>query len=36
MSAVVGIAPDEIQIGMPVRAKIQGEGADAVLLFEPA
>lgn len=35
MSSVIGMDPEDVQIGMPVRAKIQGEGAEAVLLFEP-
>jgi uncharacterized OB-fold protein len=36
MSRVVGIAADEVRIGMAVSAKIIHEGEAAVLVFEPA
>jgi uncharacterized OB-fold protein len=36
MSSVVGMPADEVRIGMPVRAKIEGSGPSAILLFEPA
>ncbi|GAA4759376.1 OB-fold domain-containing protein [Sphingomonas daechungensis] len=36
MSNVVGVAPNQIHIGMPVRATIRGRGTNAILLFEPA
>ncbi|MGP3791540.1 Zn-ribbon domain-containing OB-fold protein [Pseudomonas sp. B392_1p] len=37
MSRVEGIAPEEVRIGMAVRAKVAGDDpAAAVLVFEPA
>jgi uncharacterized OB-fold protein len=36
MSRVEGIAPEEVRIGMPVRAKIVREGERPLLVFEPA
>jgi uncharacterized protein len=36
MSRVEGIALDKIKIGMPVQAKIAGEGDKALLVFVPA
>lgn len=37
MSRVEGIAPEEVSIGMAVRAKVVGDDpAAAVLVFEPA
>jgi uncharacterized OB-fold protein len=36
MSRVVGIAPEEVRIGMAVRAKIVADHEAAVLVFEPA
>ena len=36
MSRVEGIDPAAIRIGDRVRARIDGSGADALLLFEPA
>ena len=35
MGTVIGVAPAEVQIGMPVRATIRGSGDEAVLQFEP-
>ncbi len=35
MSRVEGIAPAEVKIGAAVRARIDGQGADAVLVFVP-
>ncbi|MFQ5567121.1 MAG: Zn-ribbon domain-containing OB-fold protein [Paracoccaceae bacterium] len=36
MARVVGIAPDEVQIGMKVRAKIDELNGAPAVLFEPA
>ena len=36
MSRVDGVAPDEVTIGMPVRARILLEGGEPLLVFEPA
>jgi uncharacterized OB-fold protein len=36
MSRVESIAPEEVRIGMPVRAKIVREGDRPLLVFEPA
>lgn len=36
MSRVDGMAPDEIKIGMKVKAKIVQENDTALLIFEPA
>lgn len=36
MSRVEGIAPEEVRIGMAVKAKIVGENDSALLVFEPA
>jgi len=36
MSKVDGVAPDEVTIGMPVRARILLEGGEPLLVFEPA
>ena len=36
MSRVQGIAPDEVKIGMAVRAKIVRENDQALVIFEPA
>jgi uncharacterized OB-fold protein len=36
MSRVVGIAPEEVKIGMAVKAKIIRENHLALLVFEPA
>jgi len=36
MSRVVGIAPDQVTIGMPVRAKVDDLDGKTVVLFEPA
>ena len=36
MSRVVGLPPEEVRIGMAVRAKVEGRGDDALLVFEAA
>jgi uncharacterized OB-fold protein len=36
MTRVQGIAPEQVQIGMPVKAKIVREDDRALLVFEPA
>lgn len=36
MSRVVGIAPGEVRIGMPVRARIVVENDAALVVFDPA
>jgi uncharacterized protein len=36
MSRVEGLAPDSVQIGMAVQARISKDGDQAVLLFDPA
>jgi hypothetical protein len=36
MSRVEGILPEEVRIGMRVRAKIVREGERPLLVFEPA
>src|SRR5687767_5505860 len=36
MSRVVGIAPGDVKIGMPVRAKIVSENDQPLVVFEPA
>jgi uncharacterized OB-fold protein len=36
MSRVEGIAPDEVRIGMAVRAKIVAQDGEPVIVFEPA
>ncbi len=36
MSRVVGIAPAEVRIGMPVRARIVVEDDASLVVFEPA
>lgn len=36
MSRVVGIAPEDVTIGMAVRAKIDDLNGNTVVLFEPA
>lgn len=36
MSRVVGMAPEEVRIGMAVRAKIERDGETPVVVFEPA
>lgn len=34
MSRVDGVAPEAVRIGMAVRARIEGAGEDALLLFD--
>ena len=36
MSRVVGIAPGEVRIGMPVSARIVIENDAALVVFDPA
>jgi uncharacterized protein len=36
MSRVEGIAPEDVRIGMPVKAKIVHENEQALVVFEPA
>ena len=36
MSRVEGLSPDKVQIGMAVKARIDGSEDQAVLLFDPA
>jgi uncharacterized protein len=36
MSRVEGIAPEDVRIGMPVKAKIVHESEQALVVFEPA
>ena len=36
MSRVVGVAPEQVKIGMPVRAKIVQEDGQPLVVFEPA
>lgn len=36
MSRVEGVAPDDVEIGMAVRARILSEGDGPLLVFEPA
>jgi len=36
MSRVEGVPPEDVRIGMPVRAKIVHEGERPLLVFEPA
>lgn len=36
MSRVVGIAPEDVRIGMAVRAKIERDGETPVVVFEPS
>lgn len=36
MSRVVGLAPEEVKIGMAVRAKIIRENEQSLVVFEPA
>jgi uncharacterized protein len=36
MSRVVGVAPDEVRIGMPVRARIDSLKDEPAIVFEPA
>ena len=36
MSRIVGIAPAEVRIGMPVRARIVTENDASLVVFEPA
>jgi hypothetical protein len=35
MSRVEGIAPEDVRIGMPVKARIVREGEQPVVIFEP-
>lgn len=35
MSRVEGVAPEDVRIGMPVKAKIVHDGEGAVLIFVP-
>jgi len=36
MSRIEGIAPEEVKIGMPVRAKVVRENGQPLVVFEPA
>lgn len=36
MSRVEGISPEQVRIGMKVRAKVVRDGEKAVIVFEPA
>ena len=36
MSRVDGIAPEQVKIGMPVKAKVIVEGEQPLVVFEPA
>jgi uncharacterized OB-fold protein len=36
MSRVDGLAPDQVRIGMRVRARVEGRGAEALLVFDAA
>lgn len=35
MTRVEGIDPEQVRIGMAVRAQVQGEGDDAIVVFRP-
>jgi uncharacterized protein len=36
MSRVEGLPPEQVKIGMPVKAKLVTEGDTTIVVFEPA